>query len=230
MTRSSVRSTRKEYPCCKCGRVIQKGEKNYVIQEFMQYAKHRCMNCGAPSRSELTSSEHLRSLYAAQEDIHRACGTRSIDDIIEALGSAVSTAEEEEQAYQESIDNKEEYFPGSSDDLEEKRQACEDWGGELQNALDTANEYSEHHEEEEEAKEGEDATEEQKESMEPINQQLEQRPTVETLPGWTPEEEKPIVPATPATSEATEPHPMSADEELNNLITEVEEACDSLEI
>ena len=230
MTRLVLRKTRKEYSCCKCGRTIHKGEKNYVIQEFMKHAVHRCTDCGRPSQSELTTSEHLKALYAAQEDLRKACVGRDIGAIIEALESAISTAEEEEEAYQESIDNKEEFFPGSTDDLEEKRQACEDWGGELQNALDTANEYSEHHEEEEEAKEGEDATEEQKESMEPINQQLEQHPTVETLPGWTPEEEKPIVPAAPATSEATEPHPMSADEELDNLITEVEEACDSLEI
>ena len=207
MTRTSVHTARKEYTCSKCGEAIPKGTKYHMFQEFMRSAQRRCLNC-RPTKVDLTSSEHLKNLYSAQEEIHAACNSRNIEDIISALESAVSAAEEESSEYQQSINNKEEYFPGSSDDLEEKVAACDEWMDELQGALDSATEYQTNLEEKPDKSDDEDEEDlddETKDNMEPIEKQLE---------------------------EGAKPAPIKDvpddDSELDTLISEVEEAADSL--
>lgn len=207
MARTSIHTARKEYTCGKCGKSIPKGTKYHMLQEFMRSAQRRCLNC-RPTKVDLTSSEHLKNLYSAQEEIHTACNSRNIEDIISALESAINVAEEESSEYQQSIDNKEEYFPGSSDDLEEKVAACDEWMDELQRALDSATDYQTNLEERQDKSDDEDEEDlddEIKDNMEPVEKQLEEGAKL------TPIKDAP-----------------GDDSELDTLIFEVEEAADSL--
>ena len=138
MARISHHKARKEYICDKCHQPILKGTQYVQCMEFMRNPTRRHETCGYKP-SETVSSEHLQNLYAAQEDIQAAIITRDPEQIVEAVDSAKSTADDESSSYQESADNKEEYFPGSSDEIQEKVEACDNWSSELDSALDELN-------------------------------------------------------------------------------------------
>jgi len=138
MARISQHTARKEYTCSKCHLPIRRGERYTQCMEYMHNPERRHTACGFKP-SETVSSEHLQNLYAAQEDITAAILTRDPEQIVEAVGSAAATAEDESQSYQEAADNKEEYFPGSADEIQEKIDACDDWAGELDSCLEELN-------------------------------------------------------------------------------------------
>jgi len=138
MARISHHKARKEYICDKCHQPIPKGTQYVQCMEFMHNPTRRHETCGYKP-SETVSSEHLQNLYSAQEDIQAAIMARDPETICSAVSDAKDVAEEESQSYNDSADNREEFFPNSADEIREKSQACDDWAGELDSALEELN-------------------------------------------------------------------------------------------
>jgi len=146
-------AARQEYACQKCGKTISKGTVYLTYKHRYARRTIRCVAC-YPRASELTTSEKLSALYGAQEtvgDVTAALQQASVQDmtaeamrkVLGDLHSEVASAQETAQdvagQYEESADNMEQYFPGSSrvDEIRDKASSCEDWAGELDNAAST---------------------------------------------------------------------------------------------
>lgn len=143
-----VKKARKEWPCSKCGKTIEKGQPYRWWQHMHAPVTARCMGCGYPRPSELASSDKLAAVLSAQEavedamaDVSNAADKDSFDSALEALKSAVSEAAEQireaGEGYGESADNMEQAFPNGSsviDDIREKADTCGTWADNLESA------------------------------------------------------------------------------------------------
>ena len=135
-----VKKSMKNYTCTKCGDEIPEGsEYRYFKPGYRGRVKvRRCMKpeC-APRRSELTDNK-MADVYAAQEDAEASIRALKWDDegdwadqvgqieelLTEAAGTAEGLIEEDEEAIQNA--------PMLEEQLGERRDALEEWVGELQ--------------------------------------------------------------------------------------------------
>jgi len=129
---------RKEYKC-ELGCIIQKGEQYYRIAQRWRPVRIRCLK-HRPRPSELTTSDKLSRIYGAQEDLQDALkeptlSSAWLQDLAEAVESAMSAAEEVRDEYEDSASNMEEYFPDSEqvEEIREKSENCDEWYNELDN-------------------------------------------------------------------------------------------------
>ncbi len=137
-----------------CIKQIQKGDSYYWVKGRFGPKRVFCA-VHPPRASERTSSDKLSQLYAAQEgaeeDIAKAS---SHEDITEILGSVAAEAEDVAQQYNESADNVDEHFPGSSqvDEIRENAEACETWQQALDNAAQQIDDLDPDEDEDEETR------------------------------------------------------------------------------
>ena len=129
--------------CCKCRAAIKAGEPYKWFANLIgrtSIKKKFCANCRVRS-SDLTTSDKLSRLYAAQE---------SIEDILtgddftalkavapDALQCAANEAREVGQEYQESFDNMPDGLQqgDTGQRIEEMANNCESWADELESAI-----------------------------------------------------------------------------------------------
>jgi len=135
--------------CQKCGKELPIGcSYKWVAPRAHKAArgfkKKRCMGCPGWRPSELTSSQHLGTIYAAQETFDDFVSSWEGDDgcadgLGEAGKEAASSIEEAAESYRESAQNIEEGFghpTQMSEELEEKASEVESWAGEVESAAD----------------------------------------------------------------------------------------------
>lgn len=136
---NTVKKARKDQGTCRgCGREIKAGD-GYKWIKFRYGGKvKKCSSCNFRS-SELTSSDKLSRLYAAQEDAHdRLDGwdREDADEIRSLLEDTAQEIREVGEEYQESADAIREHFETSdtADECEEKAQEIEGWADEVEGA------------------------------------------------------------------------------------------------
>lgn len=141
-----VKAARKEQPGCMSptctheSRAIPVGSSYKWFKLKLTYGGIRKVyhtDCNIP-QSHRTSSQHLASIYDAQEEAERAigglspdCGADEIRNIAEQAADAIMEAAE---SYRESASNIEEGFGHStyvSDELNEKGDSVEEWAEEI---------------------------------------------------------------------------------------------------
>jgi hypothetical protein len=130
--------------CSRCRTPIKAGEPYKWFANRIGRSSHRknfCKNCN-PRPSEMTTSDKLSNLYAAQESIEDALqrGEQDFetfrDNVRAALEEAAQTARDTGQEYRDSKDNMPESFQNSSpgEELDEKADQCDAWADELESA------------------------------------------------------------------------------------------------
>lgn len=101
MAKLTRQKARKEYECCKCKKMILKGDIYQKIVERYREPKTVCQNCVVP-RSELTGSEYLSWLFDLQDNFE----IESFDDI----ESLIENIEEQKDELEEKLSNIPEQF------------------------------------------------------------------------------------------------------------------------
>lgn len=121
--------------CARCGTEILKGD-SYKWFKFRWGSKIIFCEAHYPRLSEMTTSDKLARLYAAQEEIEGAMSDR--ESIITALEDAISTAEEVGSEYESSLENMPEGLQQSAtgEAIQEKIDACSAWATELETCKD----------------------------------------------------------------------------------------------
>lgn len=121
--------------CSRCGTVIAVGDP-YLWFKFRRGPKRIHCVMHYPKASELTTSDKLARLYAAQEELEAAIGR---DAILEALDAAIMTAEEVGQEYEDSLRNMPDSLQGGTtgQEIQDKIDACEAWRSELESCKDS---------------------------------------------------------------------------------------------
>ena len=135
---NTVKKARKDQGTCSgCGKEIKRGD-SYTWIKFRYGGKtKKCGSCIFKA-SDMTSSDKLSRIYAAQENAVEAIEDLDVSDNIEDISSVLeelaSEVREVAQEYQESADNIRESFTESStaDECEEKAQVIEDWADECE--------------------------------------------------------------------------------------------------
>lgn len=136
---TATKSTRgKAIKCGRCGQPIEPGQR-YLYWQFRYGGKRtRHEACGRPRPSELTSSDKLSRLYAAQEGVEDflAGEWAELADLAEALEAAASEARDVAAEYELAADAVDEHFPGSYqvDEIRDKASEAEQWADELEGA------------------------------------------------------------------------------------------------
>lgn len=94
-----------------------------------------CQDC-QPLPSHLTANSRLADLYSAQESISTAITEGILANVLVSLRDAITTAEEDRDSYQESLDNMPEQLQSgpTGEEIQEKIDAIESWIYELENA------------------------------------------------------------------------------------------------
>ena len=120
--------------------------------------------CGEhrPRPSEMTGSDKLATLYAAQEHVEDMInGDAGRDDLVAALQEAAETARGVGEEYRSSKENLPENLQYSStgEALEEKADQCDQWADELEQAADDIQAMEDWDAEAKEAAEGENPDE-----------------------------------------------------------------------
>lgn len=140
--------TQKPLRCEACGNPIEIGMSyKWVAPRAHRGAtghkRNRHVNCPAWKQSELTSSQHLATIYAAQEGAEDALASVTIDTVEDAEGVLETLREiagdfadqvrEASQSYEESAQNIEDGFGHEtyqSEELREKSESIEGWADE----------------------------------------------------------------------------------------------------
>lgn len=134
-----VKKARKDNPVAKRG-------ESYYWWKFRYGGKQ--YSTTRPRQSQLTQSPHLSMIYEAQEmiedfsipdaatfgDPHELA--EAVRDLASEWEGAIDTLREVASNYNESADNKEEYFPGGGDEIREKADAVESSADEAENQKD----------------------------------------------------------------------------------------------
>ena len=145
-----VQRSRSARQCSACGGAIAKGEPYIWVKSRYGPRRERCVKPECQFRqSELTSSEKLSQFYGAQENIEdavdafRKCdGKDAFSDALKCLIGEIESARDEitevSEQYEESAQNMDEYFPGSSqvDEIREKAENAQTVVDEIDTALD----------------------------------------------------------------------------------------------
>lgn len=129
--------------CSRCGTEIKVGDPYKWLALNTGYGstrKNYCTSC-TPRQSDMTSSDKLSQLYAAQENVEDALDADgwTRDDIAQALRDAGEQAQGVAEEYTESADNIEEGFGHEtqmSEEIREKAESCEEWSSVLDAAAD----------------------------------------------------------------------------------------------
>jgi predicted RNA-binding Zn-ribbon protein involved in translation (DUF1610 family) len=133
---NTVKKARKDQGTCpSCGKAIKAGDAYKWAKGRYTAKKIRCESC-AFRQSDLTSSDKLSQVYAAQEGAEDAMAEWAGEEgeaqaIMENLAEAVREVANE---YQESADNIHEHFSESekADECEERSQELEQWADECE--------------------------------------------------------------------------------------------------
>lgn len=131
MPRVHSQVARKDYP----EHGIKKGT-TYYWWKFRHGGKR--YSATRPRASQLTQSDKLSRVYAADEALQDAIGAASSpEDLVSALNDAAEVAREVAEEYTESADNIEQSFSSSptADDCREKAGELEGWADELEEAV-----------------------------------------------------------------------------------------------
>lgn len=155
------KAQKKQGQCSKCGAKIKVGDSYVWWANRIGRSSIRKVRCGKkecyPRASDLTTSDKLSQVYAAQEqleDVIQKAGC--ISEIAEALRDCASTANDVAQEYRDSVDNMPENLQNGSqaDEMNQKADDLESWAQDLESAADEV-EDCEEEEEEGESTEGE---------------------------------------------------------------------------
>lgn len=130
--------------CSRCGTAIKTGDSYFWFANRIGRSSRRknyCGNC-RPRPSEITTSDKLSELYAAQESIEDSLNRGELnfeefrDQVKSACEDAASTAHEVADQYRESKDNLPENFQNSTpgEELDEKADQCDNWAEALESA------------------------------------------------------------------------------------------------
>jgi hypothetical protein len=122
-----VKKARKDHPAGG----IKKGDSYYWWK--FRYGGKRFSRT-PPRQSQLTNSDKLSRVYAAQESVEDAMGESALpDDWRGAVEDAANEVREVGEEYQESCDNIRDQFTDSptADECEEKAEACESVASEM---------------------------------------------------------------------------------------------------
>jgi chromosome segregation ATPase len=145
-----VKKAQKEVGHCgKCRTAIHKGDGYQWIKFRRGGTRTRCLKTECKfTRSDMTTSDKLSQLYAAQETAHHdlASAFDSLDDVRTILDECGSVAESVAEEYRESAQNIEDGFghaTSTSEEIGEKADACDAWKSELEGALDSSEEFDE---------------------------------------------------------------------------------------
>jgi hypothetical protein len=159
-----VKKARKDQGTCgKCGKAIKAGDAYKWAKGRFGPRMVRCDSC-AFRQSDLTSSDKLSQVYAAQEAAENAMAEWDPDDANEAkqiLETLAETIREVAEEYQQSADSIRDNFAESptADECEEKANELESWVDECEDAASECEEFDEEgvefDEDEVEAEEGE---------------------------------------------------------------------------
>lgn len=148
----TVKKSRKAQGTCRCGETIGVGE-TYYWWKFRHGGLHRrCHRC-RPRYSEYgTSSHHLQSLYASQENFQDELGNITMEptqDCLDAVAGAMRTmaeaVREVAEGYTESADNMVDGFGHEtyqSEEIREKAEVLEQWAEEIESAADSVESIS----------------------------------------------------------------------------------------
>lgn len=143
MARIHILTARKGYKCGKCGKPIEKGSTylKYVLRPGgpgTRGSTNRRHAACRPRASEMTSSEYLGGVYAAQESFEDALNNAdSIDDLLSALAGAKYAIEDVKSTCEEKKDNLEQAFQGGCPGIElqeERIGACDLFIGSAEDA------------------------------------------------------------------------------------------------
>lgn len=139
--------------CSRCNREIAVGEPYRWAKGRYTSKKVRCM--AEPCRfrqSDLTGSDKLSRVYAAQENVEDVLATWTPEDDVEgsflqdALNDAAEQIKEVGEEYQQSADNILDAFSGGSataDELQEKAESLDSWATTLEDAANEIEPFNE---------------------------------------------------------------------------------------
>ncbi len=154
---NTVKKSRKSPgSCCRCGRVIEKGEGYRWVQAYRGAKRCFCNDCEL--RASDTTSGRLGEVYAAQEGAHDSLAAWD-GETVEDLSTLLETLNEElerlRDEYQEAAEAIGEHFEGSDQhsELEEAADGLDGWCSQVD---DLISELSEGFDEDEEDEETED--------------------------------------------------------------------------
>lgn len=120
--------------CQSCGKPIKKGDAYKLIKPRYGAQKNRHEACPDWRPSEMTSSDKLSTLYAAQEEISDALKSwTDVSELAEALNNAATSAEEARDGYQEAADSDDKQGAIQQQN-QEKADAVDEWVSALQDA------------------------------------------------------------------------------------------------
>lgn len=135
--------------CGVCHEPIHKGDSYRWIKPRYGGKRVRHATCQNFRPSDMTSSDKLSRLYAAQENVEdflSAGEFDSLDDVKGVLEEAGSEAREVGDEYRESAQNIEDGFgtrTAMCDEIEEKADSCDSWADTLEGALDYVDDWDE---------------------------------------------------------------------------------------
>lgn len=147
----TVKKSRKEFICNKCGQPIIKGS-SYIWWQHMHSPEVRWHAAhGHPRPSDLASSDKVARYCTVQEQVEDAMSALSndanadnVEELVQGLAQAMREGAEEIRSvgeeYTEAADNMESAFPNGSsviDEIREKADTCEAWADNLESAADT---------------------------------------------------------------------------------------------
>jgi len=166
--------------CGRCNQSIKAGETYFwwsVMMGSRGVRKIRCAKC-RPRPSDLTSSDKLSRIYAAQESVEDILGGAPDnfitfrDDVVQALNDCAQEIREVGEEYGESYDNMPEGLQQgeTGQRCEEMRDNCEQWADALESAAREIESMEDEQPEPDEADKREGETEE--EPPEPDYQQI----------------------------------------------------------
>jgi len=149
VARVTRQKARRKWGCGGCGRDIVKGEEYYKARRRYAPMIVRCLDCGPPKASELTSSETLSQAYAIAEALD-GTSRDSIEDMAAALEDAYNELDTLIDEVTEKKSNLEEAFPSgcpAMEILEEYETELEGWREEIDNAKNEVESLQSDHDE-----------------------------------------------------------------------------------
>lgn len=138
---AKAQASKKPRWCARCGVEIKPGEPyKWFANRIgrMSIRKNYCRD-HSPRPSDMTTSDKLSALYAAQEAFEDAqgAGMDTPEHVADRLHEAADSVREVAEAYTESADNIEEGFGHEtmqSQEIREKAEAVEAWADEIDDA------------------------------------------------------------------------------------------------
>lgn len=141
-----VTKSRKEHTCAQCGITVRVGEPYKYIEPRYGPKRVHCSSCNFRP-SHLTSSDKLKTLYEAREELQyvdRFYGDSKeeaevfLQELADLLESKMDEVEEVADEYEESASNVDEHFPGSPQvgEMQEKSDAAREFAEAIEVAKD----------------------------------------------------------------------------------------------